>query len=155
VALLAQDCVDLNPMKLRHAAMRWAKHKPFMPKASELRAIVEDMESAQWREENRAEALQMFCDEKNDWAQRIGADWWYRVVTIDRGGEPLRSVEKLEGWRAIEQRNRAARKRTEWYKPTPADLANTNAYVAKAIDNGLSQEEFNAMVRRTGGAPRP
>lgn len=154
VSLLARDCADLNPLKLRHAATRWAKNKPFLPKASELRVIVEDMESDEWREQHHAEALQMFCDEKNEWAKRLGADWWYRVVTIDRGGEPIRSTEKLEGWRAIEERNRAEGKRTEWYKPTPADLASIKAFVRQQMDNGLSQKEFNALVRRTGGAPR-
>lgn len=154
VALLTHDCADLNPLKLRHAAMRWAQHKPFMPKASELRAIVEDMESAEWKEQNRDEALQMFCDEKNDWARRLGADWWWRVVTIDRGGEKIRSTEKLEGWRAIEERDRSERRRTEWYKPTPADLASIHAFVDDCMAKDLSQREFAALVQRTGGAPR-
>src|SRR5690606_9244904 len=66
VAPLAQDWADLNPLKLRHAAMRWAQNKPFMPKASELRLIVGDMESDDWRAQNGTESLQMFCDEKND-----------------------------------------------------------------------------------------
>lgn len=154
VALLAQDCADLNPLKLKNAAMRWAKAKPFLPKASELHSIVEDMESSEWREQNGTEALQMFCDEKNDWARRLGADWWWRVAVIDRGGEKVRTTEKLEGWRAIEERDRAEGRRTNWYKPTDADLASINTFVADCAEKDLSQQEFASLVRRTGGAPR-
>lgn len=154
VALLAQDCADLNPLKLRHAAMRWAQNRPFMPKASELRAIVNDMESEEWRAQNSAESLQLFCDEKNAWAKRIGAEWWYRVVTIDRGEGTVRTVERLEGWRAQEERDKTERRRTEWYKPTPADLASIQQFIAQCAERDLSQQEFNALVRRTGGAPR-
>lgn len=154
VALLAQDCADLNPSMLRSAATRWARAKPFLPKASELHAIIEDMASAKWRDEQTGESLRASCDERNAWAKRIGLDWWWRVITIDRGGEPVRATEKLEGLRAVEERNRAEGRRTEWYKPTPADLASIHDYIAKAADNDLSQQEFASMVRRTGGAPR-
>ncbi len=42
----------------------------------------------------------------------------------------------------------------EFYEPTPEDLASIKAYIAKAMARGMTQEEFNAHVRRTGGAPR-
>lgn len=154
VALLAKDCADLNPDMLRVAATRWARAKPFLPKASELHAIIEDMASAQWRDEQSSEALQHSCDERNAWAKRIGVDWWWRVITIDRGGEPARTTEKLEGWRAVEERDKSEGRRTEWYKPTDADLESINQFIAKCMDNDLSQKEFNQLVRKTGGAPR-
>lgn len=154
VLLLAQDCAELNPRKLRQAAIRWVKAKPFLPKASELHAIVEDMDSAEFQQQLTEEALQVACDERNAWAKKIGQDWWYRVVTIDRGGEPVLTTEKLEGLRAIEERDRSEGRRTEWYKPTPADLASINAFVAQCMANDMSQKEFAALVRRTGGAPR-
>lgn len=154
VLLLAQDCAQLNPAKLRQAAERWARSKPFLPKASELHAIVEHLSSEEWQAENREEALQASCDERNAWAKKLGMDWWYRVITIERGGEPTRTVEKLEGGRADEERAKAEGRRTEWYKPTEADLASIHEFVDQCIANDLSQQEFAALVRRTGGAPR-
>lgn len=154
VALLAQDCADLNPRKLREAAVRWAKAKPFLPKASELHYLVQDIESAEYQAQETTGTLQASCDERNEWAKRVGLDWWYRVVTIDRGGEPVRTREKLEGLRAIEARDWAEGRRPEWYKPTEADLASIHEFVDKCAANDLSQKEFAALVRRTGGAPR-
>jgi hypothetical protein len=37
VALLAEDCADLDPQWLDIAAREWAKNEPFMPRACELR----------------------------------------------------------------------------------------------------------------------
>lgn len=37
VALLAEDCADINPEWLDGAARDWAQRHPFMPKACELR----------------------------------------------------------------------------------------------------------------------
>ncbi|MDR2880500.1 MAG: hypothetical protein LBV29_01170 [Azoarcus sp.] len=153
VALLAQDCADLNPLKLRHAAMRWAQHKPFLPKACELRAIVEDMESEEWKAGNTAENLQIVCDERNDWARRIGADWWYRVITIERGEGKVCTVEKLEGRKARDEQARAGGTRIEWYRPTLADLASIHAFARRCMEQDMTQQEFNALVQRTGGAP--
>lgn len=38
VALLAEDCADINPEWLDIAAREWARSEPFMPRACELRA---------------------------------------------------------------------------------------------------------------------
>lgn len=38
VALLAEDCADIDPDWLDAAASAWAKREPFMPRACELRA---------------------------------------------------------------------------------------------------------------------
>jgi integrase len=37
VALLAKDCADLNPFHLQAACDEWARGKPFLPRACELR----------------------------------------------------------------------------------------------------------------------
>lgn len=37
IALLAEDCADLDPSWLDEAARRWARDEPFMPRACELR----------------------------------------------------------------------------------------------------------------------
>lgn len=37
IALLAEDCADLDPQWLDAAAREWAKSEPFMPRACELR----------------------------------------------------------------------------------------------------------------------
>jgi hypothetical protein len=37
VALLAEDCADLDPEWLDEAARQWAKDEPFMPRACEIR----------------------------------------------------------------------------------------------------------------------
>lgn len=37
VALLAEDCADIDPEWLDAAAREWAKREPFMPRACELR----------------------------------------------------------------------------------------------------------------------
>lgn len=37
VALLAEDCADIDPAWLDHAAREWAKSEPFMPRACEMR----------------------------------------------------------------------------------------------------------------------
>lgn len=37
VALLAKDCADINPDWLEAAAEEWARKKPFLPRACELR----------------------------------------------------------------------------------------------------------------------
>ncbi len=155
VSLLAGDWAGLNPLRLRHAAIRWAQNKPFMPKASELRAIVEHMESEDWKAENSTASLQIWCDERNAWAKSIGADWWYRVVTVDRDGTKIRQAEKLEGWRALEERAKAeSRAAPEHYKGTDADIAAIHAYAARCVADGMTQAEFNTHVRRTGGCPR-
>jgi hypothetical protein len=39
------------------------------------------------------------------------------------------------------------------YKPTDADVARIREYVAEAIKDGVTQEQFNAHVRKTGGCP--
>jgi hypothetical protein len=50
--------------------------------------------------------LQKFCDDNNARAQRMGADWFYHVVTRKLpDGSPRREVAKTEGLKAIEMRN--------------------------------------------------
>lgn len=39
VALLAEDCADLDPEWLDYAAREWAKAEPFMPRACEIRDV--------------------------------------------------------------------------------------------------------------------
>lgn len=49
--------------------------------------------------------LQMFCDDNNKRAARMGVDWWYRVVKrTNPDGRAKQEVEKTEGHRAIEFR---------------------------------------------------
>lgn len=40
------------------------------------------------------------------------------------------------------------------YKPTDEDLEAIRAYVARAVASPVTQEQFNAHVRKTGGCPR-
>lgn len=46
VALLAEDCADIDPVWLDAAARQWAKREPFMPRACELRAEADMLRSA-------------------------------------------------------------------------------------------------------------
>ncbi len=41
-----------------------------------------------------------------------------------------------------------------YYEPTPDDAASIKSFIADCMKRGLSQQEFNKLVRRTGGAPR-
>lgn len=152
VMLLAADMADANPLKLRHAIARWVAAKPFLPKASELRAIIDDIRARE--SEMGAEGLEAWCEERNVWAKSIGADWWYRVCTRTVDGIRQFYVEKLEGWRAIEQRAHAERKPIQWYKPTPEDAAAIHSYAAQCVAEGMTQEQFNTHLRKTGGCPR-
>ncbi len=49
VALLAEDCADIDPEWLDEAARRWARAEPFMPRACELRASALSIARAQTR----------------------------------------------------------------------------------------------------------
>lgn len=143
VGLLAQDVADVNPLKLRLAIAHWVKSRPYLPKASELRLIAESLE------EQPLTDLYAFCADRNAWAERMGMDWWYRVVSRDLpDGTPRREVEKLEGWRAIEERAKARGERVEWFKPTPDEAAEIHAKVARfiAANPDCTQKEFNRLV---------
>lgn len=148
VLLLAEDLADTNPTKLRQAISRWAAAKPFLPKASELRAIIEDIDARQLG----TESLQEWCDDGNEFARRIGADWWYRVSRRDVEGRQTFYVEKLEGIRAVEERARAEGKPIRPWKPTPEEIAKIHAFTAKCAAEGMTQTEFNRMVDRGRGA---
>lgn len=142
-ALLASDVSDLNPLHLRAAIARWVSFKPFPPKASELRAIVEAIRDEQSDPSN----LQEWCDERNAWARRMGLDWWYRVTQREVTAGHLRNeVEKLEGHRAIEARAYAERRPIREWKPRPGEIEAINTKIAKLVARGMSQHEFNMLV---------
>lgn len=143
VALLASDVADVNPLKLRLAIARWVKDRPYLPKASELRLIAESFD------ELPAADLHMWCADRNAWAERLGMDWWYRVISRPLpDGSPRLEVEKIEGWRAREARAASKGERIEWFKPTEEDVSAIHAKVARFIEQNphCTQAEFNRLV---------
>ena len=96
------------------------------------------------------EDLRQWCALENRREMTMQAGWWFFVRKSDAG---VHFVDRLEGWKAQEAHGRAARRPVQWYRPTPADTASIHAFVRRCMENGLSQYEFNELVRRTGGAP--
>jgi hypothetical protein len=87
LVLLGQDCAEVPADLLDRAAQRWARRKPFLPKASELIELAREI-----RGEDRAaddaggETLQEHCDRLNQQAWCRG-EW--RVVETAGGGRSL------------------------------------------------------------------
>ena len=86
IRLLAEDLADVPVSLLETAARRWAARSPYMPKACELRALVEEIAAASIPGTDAALAdLQAHCDRLN---ANGGGMYWY--VT---GTAPHRRVE--------------------------------------------------------------
>ena len=145
VALLANDLADIPADRLRAAIARWVSFRPFLPKASELRSIAENLDG----QPLDAEALADWCDERNAWARRIGADWWYRVVRVPmEDGTLRREVQKLDGWKATEARAKAEGRPFVPFAPSEGEAARVNANIAKFIAGNphVTQAEFNSAI---------
>ncbi|GGN49488.1 hypothetical protein GCM10011349_20150 [Novosphingobium indicum] len=150
IALLSEDMAEANPDLLARAIERWVHVKPYLPKASELHAIIEDMQAAQ--------APGAFCDlermveDGNREARAKGMDWFFRIAVRHMpDGSRQRYVERLEGWRAEEARRTDAGERSGYWKPEPGEVEDINIRVSRFVSEGWSQHEFNEHVRRTGG----
>lgn len=143
VALLASDIADLNPLKLRLAIARWVSFKPYLPKASDLRAITEAIIDSERDPAN----LQHWCDDRNVWAARMGMDWWYRIThRALEDGSKRAEVEKLEGTRAIEARAWAEGRPHQQWRPEPGEIEAINAKVSECVQRGMTQAEFSRLV---------
>lgn len=150
IALLAEDMAEANPDLLARAIERWVHVKPYLPKASELHAIIEDLQAAQ--------APGAFCDlermveDGNREARAKGMDWFFRIAVRHMpDGSRQRYVERLEGWRAEEARRTDGGGHAAYWKPEPGEVEDINSRVSRFVSEGWSQQEFNEHVRRTGG----
>lgn len=95
------------------------------------------------------EDLRQWAADKNRFAERIGADWWYSVQRIDQAdGGKLWQVVKQEGFAAIISRLKARGERHERWKPTPEEAHAIHKKIASYIADGMTQGEFNERIRR-------
>jgi hypothetical protein len=102
LALLVRDVEDLDPGVLQIAVDSWIKRNPFMPRASDLRGLVEDITRMQGGAGmSDAKRKQIILDECNANLRKWGRldQEWYR----DANGD-LKLRAKFD-----------ARKRPEWY----------------------------------------
>jgi hypothetical protein len=99
------------------------------------------------------EDLWQWCADKNRFAERIGADWWYCVEQVDLpDGTKRAEVVKREGFRAIAARAAAKGTPVRTWHPNEGEANAIHAHVARCIAEGMKQAEFNAMVDRSAKA---
>lgn len=94
------------------------------------------------------EDLRQWCADRNRWAERIGLDWWYRVVIRKQGLLDIPEVEKVDGCRALEARARAKGRHVEHFRTEGPEAAEIHAKVARIIreNPGMTQDQFNRLV---------
>lgn len=97
-----------------------------------------------------AEELQEFCDSRNTFARDHAKDEWHRVIRRNAAGRVKLEVQRLTGYRAIEERTRAAGKPVEWFKGDPAEIAAIHEHAAACAKSGggITQAEFNERADR-------
>ena len=97
-----------------------------------------------------AEELQEFCDARNTFAREHHKDEWHRVIRSRGGSTGKLEVQRLTGYRAIEERTRAAGKLVEWFKGDPAEIAAIHEHAATCAKSGggITQAEFNERADR-------
>lgn len=95
------------------------------------------------------EELQEFCDDRNSFAREHRKDEWHRVIRRNVGGGTRYEIQRLTGYRAIEERTRADGKLVEWFKGDPDEIAAIHAHAAACSKGGgITQAEFNERADR-------
>lgn len=94
IRLLCEDVADVPPHLLEQAAREWVRCKPFMPKASELVGLAQNLQRGAIEGSDYAlKRLQDHCDRLN--ALNGGRDGWHVV-----GKAPNRTIAKAREHRA-------------------------------------------------------
>ncbi len=138
MALLAEDLAEAKPHLLDAAIARWVGFRPFLPKASELIAIMEAI-AAESTPPDMA-ALDAHCDYLNGlhFTKETRTEWFVNSRTREDG-----ATERFCDRRPI-------REGSSW-KPAPGEVEAIQAKIAKLVASGMTQAEFNRLVdeRRT------
>lgn len=141
IALLAEDMAEARPDILEEAISRWVGFKPYLPKASELiaimTAILEKRQAAPQRED-----LQ-------DQVARLNA-LPFAAMLNRRYFLNYRMEDGEKSWFIDHREDRDYHDKPVW-KPASGEMEEIHSKVAKYVAQGWTQHEFNQHVRRTKG----